>query len=70
MTNTMGPDVLKECVFPFKAGNTTYNSCTNDHDERKKYWCSTQLDLNGDLFKTRWGYCDPECEILEETGKL
>ena len=67
----MGPDMLKNCVFPFKVGNATYNSCTNDHDKNQKFWCSTEVDENGDSFKTRWGYCDPACETIpDKTGKI
>ena len=67
----MGPDTLKNCVFPFKVGNATYNSCTNDHDKTKKFWCSTQVEENGVHVKARWGYCDPDCETIQDkSGKI
>ena len=33
----------KSCVFPFSFKEGSYNECTNNDDEEKRYWCSTKV---------------------------
>ena len=40
------------CVFPFKYKGRTYNSCTNKHSFRRKWWCSFDT-----VYKDDWDYC-------------
>jgi hypothetical protein len=66
MTNRLGPQANKPCIFPFVIGNVTYNECTIVHDPVSRPWCSTKVNADGkhvaDL--NEWGYCDPGIFIV------
>lgn len=54
----------KKCVFPFKYGRRTYNSCTGDGIGKNKFgqdnlWCATALRSNGKY--ATWEICDLAC---------
>jgi len=53
----------KACVFPFRHKNVTYAGCTDDRDPDEKYWCSTEVDSQGEHLggKKAWGYCPQDC---------
>ena len=50
-----------KCVFPFTLWGKTYNGCTTRADPKKKLWCSTETDENGNHKFGKWGYCNDEC---------
>ena len=60
-----GPDPNKPCVLPFTFQNTTYEECTNRVDPKRRFWCSTKTDEDGNhvVGGGHWGYCNPECNF-------
>ena len=53
----------KACIFPFRHKNVTYAGCTDERDPDGKYWCSTEVDSQGEHLggKKAWGYCPQDC---------
>jgi len=51
----------RACVFPFKLSGKTYNACTSDLDVDGRFWCSTQVDNQGNHVTGTWGYCNSKC---------
>ena len=59
-----GPDVKKQCVFPFKFKGMTYNTCTWEGDSTGGAWCSTVLGDSGQRVDgVNWGNCGRDCSI-------
>ena len=56
------------CIFPWKIGDQTYDSCTTDDDPDGRLWCATKLDASGTLIDRQWGYCPEECRKKEESN--
>ena len=54
-------DVRNPCVFPFKHGNKTYNSCTREiyGTNSKEFGCATSVDA--DLNWQTSGICNDFC---------
>ena len=50
----------KTCVFPFNWNGTTHYSC--NFDEKKGYWCSTEVDETGGFIEDKWGICSSKCQ--------
>merc|ERR1711892_1598766 len=49
----------QSCVFPFKYGGVTYNTCTTAGGFAP--WCSTQVDSSGVHIAGNYGDCTAEC---------
>ena len=58
-----GPQKGVECEIPFIFNGKKYNGCTNEHDEDKNPWCSTNVDANRHhkSDQSQWGYCASNC---------
>ena len=60
MTKTVGQtaeeDPGKQCVFPFKSGNSTYHQCVHGGHGS---WCATEVTAG--LVRKKWGYCHSAC---------
>ena len=71
VTNAVGPQKNKPCVFPFTMSNDyetiTYTKCTTVLDPEDKPWCSTKVDYNGQHIGAHdnWGFCDERCKFGE-----
>jgi hypothetical protein len=59
-----GPPI-RECVFPFKYGGTTYTECTWDDNDWE--WCAYEVDETGEMVDDKWGYCEFESDELAQT---
>ena len=57
------------CVFPWKRGNQTYDSCTTDEDPDGRHWCTTKLDESGTYVEGSWGYCSDDCFECRTTNQ-
>ena len=66
LTTYDSDDPEKECIFPFKHDNITYNGCPIDPIDETKRWCSTLTDDNGDHVNGNWGYCESNCKPAED----
>ena len=54
-----GPEVGKECHFPFVYKENTYWECTDkDHDQK---WCSTEVYNVKEHINGMYGNCGNEC---------
>ena len=68
------------CIFPFRNGNVTHNSCTRidgkspGYPYEEGFWCATSVDA--DLNWRTGGYCNDLCPLegtfqaLEEDHKI
>jgi len=56
-----GNEVNKSCVFPFIYKSVAYDACTLT--DRGKFWCNTEVDLNGIGVSEKWGYCNHFCPV-------
>ena len=57
-----GPETGKPCAFPFIYKENTYETCTEiDHHQ---FWCSIEVDYNGNHVRGKWGNCGNECDSL------
>jgi len=54
-----GEKKTKPCVFPFYFKRFRYDKCTNIEEEF--FWCSTDVDENGNHKEGNWGICNDEC---------
>jgi len=62
-------DTRKPCVFPFKYRGVVYNECTTAR--ASMYWCSTQVNKQGEYIRRKWGYCDEaSCNITQKVVNL
>ena len=54
-------DVRNPCIFPYKHGNKTYNSCTREiyGANSKEFGCATSVDA--DLNWQTSGFCNDFC---------
>jgi alkaline phosphatase D len=59
-----GPPI-RECVFPFTYGGTTYTDCTWDDNDWE--WCAYEVDSTGELVDNKWGYCEYASDELAQT---
>jgi len=55
------------CVFPFKDGGITYDSCTatdlsKEEQDQGVTWCSKEVNSEGEHKWGRWGKCSKECQ--------
>jgi uncharacterized protein YfaP (DUF2135 family) len=50
----------RACVFPFKYGDVTYDTCTTT-DNGAVPWCSVKVDIWGVHIPTNWGECGEGC---------
>jgi len=71
-TNGDGPVKNAPCVFPFTVNGRKYHGCTIDYDAKNRYWCSTQVDEDGQHVPSmgKWGYCKSNCRKQGEVNEL
>jgi len=56
-----GPEVGKNCVFPFYFEDEDFHGCVSVNGERP--WCATAVDEIEDFLPGRWGFCGEDCPI-------
>jgi hypothetical protein len=56
-------NISKKCIFPFKFGGIEYHGCIADNDFAGKFWCSTEVDEDGDHVGGSWGHCGQDCYV-------
>ena len=59
-----GEDENKQCIFPFTYDGVKYTACTTANHTR--FWCSTEVNVNGRFIKSKWGDCGPGCSKEEK----
>ena len=66
LTGIGGPREGVPCVFPFRFGSQTHNSCTRLGDSNGRPWCSTQVDRAGNHVggSGNWGFCEENCREI------
>lgn len=56
-----GPNVNKQCVFPFEFKGNIFTKCTKQFDPDGLYWCSTLTDSSKKHVSGNWGHCSSNC---------
>ncbi len=66
-TTRSSPQPNARCRFPFKYKGITRYGCIDEQDPDGRFWCSTQVDSNGNHVtgKGFWGYCRTECLVSD-----
>ena len=61
-----GPQTNQECKFPVTFRGKKYETCISGN-KRRRPWCSTGLNANGEYVSKMWGYCNTSnCPLPEE----
>eukprot|EP00092_Neocalanus_flemingeri_P045430 GFUD01050759.1.p1 GENE.GFUD01050759.1~~GFUD01050759.1.p1 ORF type:complete len:228 (+),score=24.58 GFUD01050759.1:2-685(+) len=65
-----GPQPNRPCIFPFRYGGVTYNSCITAG--RKQPWCSTATYTNGTHIGGlgQYGLCPSSCPGVKPTTEI
>ena len=60
-----GPSPNSRCVLPFTYNGKTYYECPVDPEDSTKFWCSTQVDKNGNHISNigAYGHCGSSCPL-------
>ena len=61
-----GPQTNQECKFPVTFRGKKYETCISGN-KRRRPWCSTGLNANGEYVSKMWGFCNTSnCPLPEE----
>ena len=55
----------RPCQLPFTFRGSVYSTCTRDHDQQDRLWCSTKTDPGGAHVQAggHWGHCSASCQV-------
>merc|ERR1719346_385933 len=67
-----GPSPNSKCVLPFTYNGKTYYECPVDPEDSTKFWCSTQVDQNGNHISNigAYGHCGSSCPLEGSSRNL
>jgi len=67
-----GPSPNSRCVLPFTYNGRTYYECPVDPEDSTKFWCSTQVDQNGNHISNigAYGHCGSSCPLEGSSRNL
>ena len=67
-----GPSPNSRCVLPFTYNGKTYYECPVDPEDSSKFWCSTQVDQNGNHISNigAYGHCGSSCPLEGSSRNL